>query len=62
MVGSIPTGTTKKLNLISMTSFLEENLEEIKKLEVSYPNNMEFGNLFESAAAHSNISLSSFYV
>jgi len=27
-----------------MTSFLEENLEEIKKLEVSYPNNMEFGN------------------
>jgi hypothetical protein len=27
-----------------MTSFLEENLEDIKKLEVSYPNNMEFGN------------------
>ena len=27
-----------------MTSFLKENLEEIKKLEVSYPNNMEFGN------------------
>ena len=27
-----------------MTSFLEENLENIKKLEVSYPNNMEFGN------------------
>lgn len=27
-----------------MTSFLEENLEEIKKLEASYPNNMEFGN------------------
>jgi hypothetical protein len=27
-----------------MTSFLEENLEEIKKLEVFYPNNMEFGN------------------
>lgn len=27
-----------------MTSFLEENLEELKKLEVSYPNNMEFGN------------------
>jgi hypothetical protein len=27
-----------------MTSFLEENLEDIKKLEVSYPNNLEFGN------------------
>ena len=27
-----------------MTSFLEENLEGIKKLEASYPNNMEFGN------------------
>ena len=27
-----------------MTSFLEENLEEIKKLEATYPNNMEFGN------------------
>ena len=27
-----------------MTSFLEENLENIKMLEVSYPNNMEFGN------------------
>ena len=27
-----------------MTSFLEENLENIKKLEVSYPNHMEFGN------------------
>ena len=27
-----------------MTSFLEENLEEIKKLEASYPNNMDFGN------------------
>jgi hypothetical protein len=27
-----------------MTLFLEENLEDIKKLEASYPNNMEFGN------------------
>jgi hypothetical protein len=27
-----------------MTSFLEENLEDVKKLEANYPNNMEFGN------------------
>ena len=27
-----------------MTSFLEDNLEDIKKLEATYPNNMEFGN------------------